>query len=104
MTMKILVRGSAALVMNHLRPLMTQSPPSRAIEVRMLVASDEATSGSVMAKDERIAPSSSGFSHCSFCAGVAARCSSSMLPVSGALQLKTSDAQSMRPMISAQGA
>ncbi len=93
MTMKILVRGSAALVMNHFLPLITQSPPSRLIEVRMLVASDEATSGSVIAKAERILPSSSGFSHCSVCAASAARCRSSMLPVSGALQLKTSDDQ-----------
>ena len=37
---------------------------------RMLVASDEATSGSVIAKQERIFPSASGSSHCSFCAGV----------------------------------
>src|SRR5215831_10144822 len=99
----ILQRGSAVLVMNHLRPFTTHSLPSRLIEVRMLVASDEATSGSVMAKAERIFPSSSGFSHCSFCPGEAARWSSSMLPVSGAEQLKTSDDQWMRPMISAQG-
>jgi len=35
----------------------------------MFVASDEATLGSVMAKAERIFPSSSGLSHCSFCSG-----------------------------------
>ena len=33
----------------------------------MLVASDEATSGSVIAKHERISPASSGSSHCRFC-------------------------------------
>ena len=38
--------------------------------VSILVASDEATSGSVMAKAERILPSSKGSSHCAFCAGV----------------------------------
>ena len=32
----------------------------------MLVASDEATAGSVIAKAERIFPSSSGSSHCFF--------------------------------------
>jgi hypothetical protein len=37
----------------------------------MLVASDEATAGSVMAKHERIFPSISGSSHCFFCASVA---------------------------------
>ena len=36
----------------------------------MLVASDDATSGSVIAKDERILPSSSGSSQCFFCASV----------------------------------
>ena len=36
----------------------------------MLVASDEATFGSVMAKHERIEPSSSGFSQRSFCSSV----------------------------------
>ena len=36
----------------------------------MLVASDDATSGSVMAKAERISPASSGSSHCSFCSSV----------------------------------
>jgi hypothetical protein len=36
----------------------------------MLVASDEATPGSVMANAERISPSSSGTSHCSFCSSV----------------------------------
>ena len=70
----------------------------------MLVASDDATSGSVIEKHERIVPSSIGFNQRSRCAGVANRCSSSVLPVSGALQLKTSEAHGMRPMISAIGA
>ena len=48
---------------------MTYSSPSRSIRVPMLVASDEATSGSVIAKADRISPSSSGVSHSSFCAG-----------------------------------
>ena len=44
--------------------------PSRRMRASMLVASDEATAGSVIAKAERISPSSSGFSHCSFCSFV----------------------------------
>ena len=104
MTMKIRHLGWAALVMNHLRPLMTYSSPSRRIRVVMFVASDDDTSGSVMAKAERISPFNSGSSHCSRCAGVANMCNNSMLPVSGALQLKTSEAHSTRPMISARGA
>ena len=41
------------------------------IRASILVASDEATAGSVIAKAERISPASSGFSHSSCCAGVA---------------------------------
>ena len=103
-TIEIRQCGCAAPEMNHLRPLTTYSSPSRRIAVWMLVASDDATSGSVIAKHERIVPSSSGTSHCSRCAGVANRCRISMLPVSGALQLKTSEAHITRPMISASGA
>ena len=36
----------------------------------MLVASDDATSGSVIAKAERISPASSGSSHARFCSSV----------------------------------
>jgi hypothetical protein len=36
----------------------------------MLVASDDATAGSVIRKPERISPASSGSSHCFFCASV----------------------------------
>ena len=70
----------------------------------MLVASDEATAGSVMANPERISPSSSGLSHCAFCGCVPKRSRISMLPVSGAEQLKTSGAHSTRPMSSHSGA
>jgi len=96
--------GCSAPVMNHLRPLITYSSPTRWMVVRMLVASEEATSGSVIAKQERIAPCSSGVSQRSVWSGVANMCSSSMLPVSGALQLNTSEAHGRRPMISASGA
>ena len=66
----------------------------------MLVASEEATSGSVIAKQERIFPSASGSSQCFFCAAVAYMISVSMLPVSGAEQLNTSGAQPTRPIVS----
>jgi hypothetical protein len=90
--------------MNHLRPSISRSGPSRRMRVWMLVASEEATSGSVIAKHDRISPRSSGASQRSYCAGEAKRCSSSMLPVSGALQLKTSEAHGSRPICSASGA
>ena len=70
----------------------------------MLVASELATSGSVMPKHERMLPSRSGFSHRSCCSGVPNIVSTSMLPVSGAEQFAASDAMPLRPMISASGA
>ena len=71
----------------------------------MFVASLLATSGSVIANPERIVPASNGRSHCSFCSGVPNRCSTSMLPVSGAEQLSASGAISGdRPVSSASGA
>src|SRR6266481_9620426 len=93
MKMEILQRGSPAPDDHHLRPLITYSPPSRTMLERMLVASEEATSGSVMQKQERISPASSGFSQRSFCSSLPYRASTSMLPVSGAEQLKTSGAR-----------
>src|SRR6185503_6109990 len=70
----------------------------------MLVASDEATFGSVIRNAERILPSSSGSHHCLMCSGEPYLSSVSMLPVSGAEQLKISGAQVTRPMISHSGA
>ena len=55
---------------HHLRPLMTYSSPSRLMLHWMLVASEDATSGSVIAKAERISPARSGFSQRSCCAGL----------------------------------
>ena len=65
--MKTLQRSFIAPVMYHLRPLMTYSLPWRSMRVLMLVASDEATAGSVMANAERISPSSKGCSQRAFC-------------------------------------
>src|SRR5713101_4006985 len=70
MKMEILQRGSPAPDDHHLRPLMTYSLPWRTMLASMLVASDEATAGSVIAKHERISPASKGFSQRSFCSGV----------------------------------
>ncbi len=43
---------------------MRYSSPWRSMRASMLVASDEATAGSVIAKALRILPSSSGSAHC----------------------------------------
>src|ERR1700738_1695582 len=74
------------------------------MRVVTLVASDDATSGSVIPNAERVLASSNGRSHRAFCSGVAQFCSAIMLGTSGAWQLKTSGAQNRRPMISADGA
>ena len=67
----------------------------------MLVASDDATDGSVIAKADLISPASKGSSHCFLCSSEPYLSNTSILPVSGALQLKDSDANRLRPMISA---
>ena len=71
--MKIAIRqrGSPAPEVHHLRPLIdvVVAVAERCVDW-MLVASDDATSGSVIAKQERISPASSGSSHCRFCSGV----------------------------------
>src|SRR5512132_805847 len=85
-----LQRGSPAPDDHHFLPLMTYSLPSRRISHWMLVASDEATPGSVIRNAERISPRIRGLSHSSFCSREPYRCRTSMLPVSGAEQLKTS--------------
>ena len=71
----------------------------------MFVASEDATSGSFIAKADRISPVSSGCSHRAFCSAVPNMCSTSMLPVSGAWQLIASGAiTGDHPEISAIGA
>ncbi len=89
---------------HHFLPLRTISSPSTMAVACMLVASDDATSGSVMQNTERISPASSGVSQRAFCSSVPYFQSTSMLPVSGALQLKTSGAMKLRPISSASGA
>src|SRR5579875_2055633 len=73
--------------------------------VAMFVASEDATSGSVMQNADRISPSSSGSSQSRCCCGLPNSASSSMLPVSGAAQFSASGARAgLRPVISASGA
>ena len=90
--------------LHHFLPFRTTCSPSMRAVACMLVASEEATSGSVMQNAERISPARSGFSQRCFCAAEPYFTSTSMLPVSGALQLKTSGAIEERPVISARGA
>lgn len=104
-TMRILQSGFIAPEMYHLRPVMTYSSPSRSMCVVMFVASEEATSGSVIANAERISPASSGSSHCFFCCSSPNWDSTSMFPVSGAAQFVAVGARcGERPVISASGA
>ena len=101
MTMRISQRVSAMPVIHHLRPLMTYSSPSRRMTVWMLVASEEATSGSVIAYAERIFPSLSGSRYLAFCSSVPNRWKVSMFPVSGACELIASGAMTGdQPVIS----
>ena len=57
-------------VVHHLRPLTTTSSPSTTAVASMVVASEEATPGSVIPKALRIRPSSNGSSHSAFCASL----------------------------------
>ena len=64
------------------------------------VGSEPAVSGSVIEKQERVSPSRSGCSQRSFCSSVPCSARISMLPVSGAAQLKTIGATPLRPISS----
>jgi hypothetical protein len=86
--------------LNHLCPSITQSPPSRTAVVRRPVGSEPETSGSVIEKNERTSPATSGRSHRSRCSGVPNRLRISALPASGAWQPNTSGAQTLRPISS----
>src|SRR5580658_9987621 len=70
MKMATLHRGSPAPEDHHFRPLITYSSRSRTMLALTFVASDEATSGSVIEKHDRISPASNGLSHFSFCSAV----------------------------------
>mmetsp|Transcript_3374 Transcript_3374/g.8248 ORF Transcript_3374/g.8248 Transcript_3374/m.8248 type:complete len:258 (-) Transcript_3374:279-1052(-) len=83
-----------APVHHHLRPLTTKSSPSSRMSIEMFVASELATSGSVMAKQDRMDPSSKGASHFSFCSSVPNLAMVSIFPVSGDAQLQAVAANS----------
>jgi hypothetical protein len=80
----------SAPVMNHFRPSITHLPPRRVAVVRIIPAGSEPEpgAGSVIEKAERTAPSMIGCSQRSFCASVPTFSSNTMLPSSGAAQLK----------------
>ena len=52
---------------NHLCPSITHSSPSSTARVCSPVGSAPDTSGSVIEKNERVSPSTSGRRNCSFC-------------------------------------
>src|SRR5580698_1969016 len=90
--------------LHHLRPFNTTCSPSRTAVACMLVASEDAMPGSVMQNADRISPARSGFNQSRFCSSDPYLTRTSMFPVSGGLQLKTSGAMEHRPIISAKGA
>mmetsp|Transcript_10704 Transcript_10704/g.32762 ORF Transcript_10704/g.32762 Transcript_10704/m.32762 type:complete len:226 (+) Transcript_10704:1333-2010(+) len=94
-------RGSMAPDVHHFLPFITTVSVPICTVLCRLVASEEATWGSVIAKHERISPFSRGPSQRCFCRSVPKRMSSSMLPVSGALQLNTSGAMIDLPVTAA---
>nr|GMD31567.1 Uncharacterised protein [Ipomoea batatas] len=98
--MRSLHLGSMAPLVHHFFPLMIYESPSLFMEHSILVASEDATCGSVIAKPDRIFPSSKGISHSLICSAFPYRSNTSIFPVSGAPQLKTCGAQIERPIIS----
>src|SRR5271165_168840 len=70
-------------VLHYLTPLQTTWSPSTTAAACMLVASDDATAGSVMQNAERMVPSSNALSQRRFCASDPHITSTSMLPVRG---------------------
>ena len=87
-----------ALVTNHLWPFSRHPPSGRAVAAVLIQTGLEpACSGSVMAKQLRISPRTRGSRNRSCCAGVACRSRISMLPASGAWQLKAAWARGLWP-------
>mmetsp|Transcript_25542 Transcript_25542/g.37728 ORF Transcript_25542/g.37728 Transcript_25542/m.37728 type:complete len:299 (-) Transcript_25542:1119-2015(-) len=101
MKMATLHLGSIAPLIHHLVPFNTTSSPSTRTVASMLVASELATEGSVIAKQLLIFPSKRGFKNASCCSLLPYLASTSIFPVSGALQLNTSGAMREWPVSSA---
>ena len=99
-TIAIAKSAPTAPEVNHLWPLMTHSPSLSSAREWMLVGSEPDVSGSVIEKQLRWWPFSTGSRNFSFCSGVPCSCRISMLPVSGAEQLKTMGDTRLRPMTS----
>ena len=104
MKIKTLHLGSPAPEVHHFSPFITYSSPSKTAEEQILVASEEATAGSVIAKADLISPFNNGLSHLSCCSSFAYLANTSIFPVSGAAQLNISEAIPDLPIISANGA
>jgi hypothetical protein len=81
-------------------PLITHASSSSSARLTRPVGSEPDVFGSVIEKQERIAPSSRGSSHWCFCSSLPCSARISALPVSGAEQLKTIGATRLRPMSS----
>ena len=78
----------SAPVMSHFSPLTTQPPATRRARVCRAIGSEPAPGGgSVMEKQERTSPATSGARYFACCSGVPVMCSRWMLPSSGAAQL-----------------
>ena len=86
-TIAIAIEAPTAPEVNHLCPLITHSSPSSSARAARPVGSEPDVSGSVIEKQLRILPSSSGPSQRSTCSFVPCSARISMLPVSGAEQL-----------------
>ena len=80
----------SAPVENHLWPSITHASPSLRARLSRVVGSAPETPGSVIPKNERTSPATSGASHCRRCASVPNSARISLLPASGAWQPKTS--------------
>ena len=84
----IATEAPRAFVVHHLRPLITQSSPSRSARHLRPVGSLPEVSGSVIEKQLRMSPASSGRSQRSRCCWLACSTRISMFPESGGWQLK----------------
>ncbi len=84
----IATAAPSALVVHHLRPLITQSSPSRSARHFELVGSLPGVSGSVIEKQLRMLALQQRLSHRSRCTWSACSTRISMFPESGGWQLK----------------
>ena len=98
--MQIAKPAPSIALANHFRPLMTQSLPSFTAVVDMMTGFEPALFGSVIVKQLRISPRTSGSRNCSFCFSLACACIISMLPASGAWELNAMRPSGLLPISS----